>query len=63
MTELIKARDTIKEFWVNQWQIHDEYQLNNEQYLDGLADALKIMEKIINGEIGRMADYYEADNK
>ena len=59
MTELLKARDVLLEYWQEQCKISDQYDLNNDDYCAGLNDAVRILDKCINKEIERQAVYYE----
>ena len=59
MTELMKARAVLQDFMEGHQKVHDEYHLRNDEYIDGLRDAVRILDKCISKDIERMAEYYE----
>lgn len=61
MNELMQAKDVLNDFLEAHKEIAQKYNIKNEQYREGLADAIRIIDKIVNGEIERMAKYYEAE--
>lgn len=62
MTELIKAKEVLKDFLNEHKKIHIQYHVDNDQYIEGLTDAVRILEKCISKDIERMAQYYEDQN-
>lgn len=59
MIELMNAKQVLIDYWREQEKINEDYNLGNDQYCNGLYDAIRIIEKVINKEIERQADYYE----
>lgn len=58
MTELLNAKKVLTEYIDTQIKLDDEYSLGNEKYINGLIDAVRILDKIINKEIEAEAEYY-----
>lgn len=58
MTELLNAKKVLTEYIDTQIKLDDEYSLGNEKYINGLTDAVRIIDKIINREIEAEAKYY-----
>jgi len=54
MIELLKAKRVLDEYWHEQERISAEYNIDNQEYLNGLYDALRIIEKCANSEINAM---------
>ena len=59
MIELMKAIGVLREYANNQARIHEEYGINNEEYLNGLDDAVRILQKIRDHEIDVESRYYD----
>ena len=59
MIELMKAIAVLREYADNQARINEEYNLDNEQYLNGLDDAIRILQKIRDREIDVESRYYD----
>ena len=61
MTELMNAKRILTDYWLEQEKISNEYKVDNAEYCNGLYDAIRILENIINKEIEKEAEYYGED--
>lgn len=59
MTELMRAIGVLREYYLNQVRVSEEYHIDNEEYLTGLYDSVRILEKIRDKEIDLEFRYYE----
>lgn len=59
MSELIQVKELLTDFLEAHEEIAREYQIDNRQYREGLQDAIRMVNKMIDNENERMSKYYD----
>ena len=63
MNELVKMKQLLINYLNDQEELNNEYNLGNDQYLNGLWDSIRLIDKQITKELKEMEKYYNEDTE
>ncbi len=63
MNELVRMKQILINYLDDQEELNNEFNLGNDQYLNGIFDCIRLIDKEINKGIKAMEEYYNETTK